>query len=220
MYGAKLWGVLCTLPLLLTACTVTTPDDSVWEDVSNFSWPTEIGTVMKYRKIVGDTIKTEVVVIEQGKAGPGQDQLADYLMLKDTTLVTPPRVYFRANRDTLRAIKDDIGMDMELVAPLEKGHTWYTESTTLGVTWKAEIIDRYAYRKIEGTVYPNVIAVKYRRYDANGTPDSEEWIRFFAEDVGEILSIRNLYPVSSSPAQILPQQMERRELIGITGTLD
>ena len=207
--------VLCSATLALSSCGVNSPDEAVWKDVSNFSWPTEIGTVMKYRTIETDTVEKEVAV-EPGIPTLSEPYLADYYALGDTTHASPPMVYFRSTRDTLIARNDNLGAEIELLAPLEEGHKWYA---TTDSAWHAEIIERYAYRKIDGTTYKNFIAVKYRKHN-DGIPESEEWIRFFAQDVGEILTIRNVYPSTNSSAQILPHQVERRELIRINGNRD
>ena len=205
--AGKLGTALCCT-LLLASCNVTNPDGTVWDNVANFSWPTELGTSMKYRV---DTAQEELTV---ELADPTISYLAGMYVLQnnDLNVALAVQVHYRPSHDTLIVAQDKLlAADIALLAPLEKGHSWVASYDS---TWQAEIIERFAYRKVDGKIYENVIAVKYVKYE-NGNPGNTEWIRFFAEGVGEILTIRNSYPDSNAPTQTLPRQEVWRELIEI-----
>lgn len=206
---------LCGGGLLLSSCSVTEPDDTVWEDVRTFSWPTETGVSMKYRTF-GDTVIDNITI---AKADASTEPSANHYgqemyVLGNADASRFDQVYFLPTRDSLIVKQEDFGGEIALLAPLEKGHRWYSSADS---AWEAEIIERFAYRKVEGTVYENVIAVKYRRKERlGGIYDDFEWIRFYAEGIGEVLTIRNKYPDSSSPSETLPRQDAVRVLIETT----
>jgi hypothetical protein len=206
--------MMCGGGLFLSSCSVTEPNDTVWEDVRTFSWPTESGVSMKYRTQIGDsTISEEEITIDQASPLSG---IADHYGERMYVLNNPDesffsQVHFLPTHDSLIVKQEEFGGEIALLAPLDKGHRWYSSRDS---AWEAEIIERFAYRKVEGTVYQNVIAVKYRRKEPlGGIYDDEEWIRFYAEGIGEILTIRNVYPQSSSPSQALPRQEEMKVLV-------
>lgn len=213
--------------LLLASCGVTEPDATPWKNVADFSWPTTKGVTMKYQTIQADTVsdESEVTVdidISQGPASFYNGQQM-YVMrsLTDTVKPITAQMHYLPLQDTLVVSQDnDIGAAYALVAPLEKGRRWVASYTNSGDTaLVAEVIELFSYRKIEGTVYENVVAVKYSRLKrlSNIYPNAE-WIRFYAQGVGEIMTVRNVYPQESTLADPLPQQEQRRVLVETTAT--
>jgi hypothetical protein len=217
--------MLCGGALLLSSCSVTEPSDTVWEDVRTFSWPTDAGVSMKYRTMAHtesgeDTTISEIeVTIAQADASStiGDHYGQRMYVLNNPDGLSFKQVHFLPTHDSLIVKQEDFGGEIALLAPLDKGHRWYSSRDS---AWEAEIIERFAYRKVEGTVYQNVIAVKYRRKEPlGGIYNNEEWIRFYAEGIGEILTIRNVYPESNSPSQTLPRQEEMKVLVETTAVL-
>ena len=204
-------GILCC-GLILSSCNVTGPDSAIWEDVSTFSWPTETGVTMKYRSI--DTATSEEqVTVEIADPPPFKEHLNGMYMLKsdDPDLKYDRYVHFLPMQDRLLVEQDKIGTGIALLAPLEKGHRWYT-SENENSKFEAEIIERFAYRKVDGKVYQNVVAVRYRKNLDGQSPD-EEYIRFYAQGVGEILTVENVYYNTNATSEPLPEVKARRELI-------
>lgn len=218
--AVKLGALLCCTTLLLTSCGVTSPDETIWEDVSNFSWPTEVGTLMKYRSVSELGSFTQEIIIDTNSSPTSNELVGTYILNYDPDKVNG-QVYYRPSKDTLIVLREEeLSAEIALLAPLVKGHEWYSYNSTDedNNIWRAEIIERYAFRKVQGTTYENVIAVKYRKY-TNGLdapPEKDEWIRFYAEGVGEIMTVKNTYPSSNAPSEVLPQQTSKRELIEIT----
>ncbi|MCB0713199.1 MAG: hypothetical protein KDD67_12785 [Ignavibacteriae bacterium] len=218
--AAKLGALLCCTALLITSCGVTSPDETVWGDVSKFSWPTQVGTLMKYRNVSDTGSFTQEIVIDTNLSSNSSDLLGTYVLNNGPDALFG-KVSYQPSKDTLY-VYGEVGLSAEiaLLAPLVKGHEWYSynSSDQDNNIWHAEIIERYAFRKVQGTTYENVIAVKYRKYEngLNAPPETSEWIRFYAEGVGEIMTVENTYPNSNAPSEVLPQQASKRELIEIT----
>ncbi len=214
----RLYSTIIALALVAAGCGVTEPDRDAWQDVRSFSWPTTIGTSMKYqthlRTVQGnDTVIESRVTVEQ--ADPSLSISDHYgspmYVLNDTSKVVWRFVHYLPTEDSLIVKQESFGGEVALLAPIEEGHRWYSSRDS---TWEAEIVNLYAWRKVEGILYENVVAVRYRRTDPlGGTYDNEEWIRFYGEGVGEIMTIRNVYPESSTGAPTAPRQEERRVLV-------
>ena len=209
---SNLGAILCC-GIILSSCNVTGPDADVWEDVSTFSWPTQTGVSMKYRSTGYDPIKetdfteTEVVTVDISELD-GQEMF----VLSDPDKLTFQEVYYLPSKDRLIVKQEEFGEGIALLAPLEKGHKWYTSQDS---SWQAEIIERFAYRKVDGKIYQNVVAVRYRM-KSNSLIYEPEYIRFYAQGVGDILTIRNVYLSTNVTSQPLPQEEARTELIETT----
>ena len=132
-------------------------------------------------------------------------------MLNDSSESIWNRVRYLPTKDTLVVASERFGGEYALITPIEKGRSWVSGYIGDEPAWKATILERFAYRKIEGTVYENVVAVKYQRVD--GVQENEEWIRFYAEGVGAVLTIKNVYPISSFSEETIPQQKQRVVLL-------
>ncbi len=203
--------------LLLASCGVTEPDASPWQNVEDFSWPKQAGITMKYRTIQADTVTGESeVTVDLGSAVDATRMYNGRQMyvLSDPLKTPTSQVHYLPTHDTLIVKQDVIGATFALVSPLEKGHKWVAAYGPQGDTaLVAEVIELFSYRKVEGRVYQNVVVVKYNRIRRlSSIYPNEEWIRFYAQGVGEIMTIRNIYP-ESTLSNPLPQQEQRRVLI-------
>lgn len=209
-------GLLGSL-LLLASCGVTEPSNEGWQDVSEFSWPTEIGTTMTFRKSETQSGSISDIYLDIEAATPDPTNVTPYgrldLVLVDTSLGDVSMVHFLSTSDLLVVRKEKFGGDPALLlkSPLEKGHRWYSSSDSL---WEAEVVDVYSLRKIEGTLYEDVVAVRYRRTDVV----EQEYIRFYAKGIGEVMTIENSFIRSTSStdtsrADLIPQLEEKRVLI-------
>jgi hypothetical protein len=196
------------------------PEQTQWNDVSAFAWPRELGTTMRY-KVTSSAygIDTTIAEIRAGKDEyHGQPMYRIHTRTDSIESSVNAELHFFANRDTLyttRALVYEGGLKATyaLIAPLEPGHTWiaaYADGTD-SATVRATILERYTYWKSrEGKIYQNVIAVRYEALDqANKT----EWIRFYAENTGVILTVRNVYPTSTSPFDNPPEEVDRMTLM-------
>ncbi len=204
---------LC-LATAIGSCGVTGPDESPWQDVAAFSWPTTTGTMMRYRveektPSGGDSIyyREETIARSERQTRPryrGQEML---MLRTESDLST----YFLPLKDTLVTKLDRTGSDFALVAPLEKGRTWisgYVRDTVPSM--KAEVIERFSELKLEGNVYTNVIVVKYSSLNKK---DRDYWIRFFAKDVGAILTLKHTLPGPGGIIEPEPQETQRTVLV-------
>lgn len=222
----KALGLLLGL-VLLGSCGVNDPDVSPWQNVADFSWPTQKGVTMKYRTIQADTVSEESQLIVDLADVKNTSMLYNgqqmHIMRKlyDTTQTQTNQMHYLPLHDTLVVKQDnDLGSAYALVSPIEKGRQWVASYTNSGDTaLVAEIIELFSYRKVEGRVYQNVVAVKYRRLKRlSSIYPNAEWIRFYAQGVGEIMTVQNVYPESSTLTDPLPQQEQRRVLIETTAT--
>ena len=193
-------GLLGSL-LLLASCGVTEPSNEGWQDVSEFSWPTEVGTTMTFRKSSvtenRDTVTDifDIVIAEPTEHFETPFGTLEYV-LEDETKTGISMIHFLPTRDVLVARRGPFGGEIAILlkAPLEQGHRWYTSSDS---TWEAEVVNLYTVRKIEGTLYEDVVAVRYRSTDPN--LDSRlEYIRFYARGVGEVMTITSSFGQTSS----------------------
>ena len=213
-----LWSLLATA-LLFQACGVTEPQSDVWEDVGSFSWPTESGTLMKFQLTKAEvdgklTTLDEFVTVEM-TTEEDEDAVIDnrqMFALIDDKKFALNHVRFLPTADTLYVKRDIFGSGLALVAPIEKGHRWLTSE--IG-NYEAEIVELFSWRKIEGKVYENVVAVRYRKLDpeTDNPQNKDEYIRFYAKGVGEVMTIKISYPSADAPVQTIPAQDERRVLL-------
>jgi hypothetical protein len=207
----------------LGGCVIDPPEDNRWDDVSAFSWPTEIGTTMRYKvNTVKDARKVVDTTIAEIK--PGRDLLNGRAMYRIHTTTgnnessSPNDLHFLATRDTLyttRSLGYENGLKATyaLVSPLEPGHTWiaaYADNSD-SATVRATLVELYSYWKLEGKSYENVVAVRYEAL--NPTGPRVEWIRFYAAGVGPILTVKNVYPESDSPFDNPPSELDRATLM-------
>lgn len=220
--------------LLLGSCGVTGPDDSPWQNVGDFSWPTQKGTMMKFRTTEDATVFDSDVEVDVSDDDPSNPELAFhngqrmYMLrltkerdvVKDSIITRPDPnpLRFLPLEDTLIVKNDQAGIAYALVSPLVKGHRWVASYDNglsgKDTTMMAEIIELFSFRKVEGKMYENVVAVKYWRLKPPPLVNvKEEWIRFYAQGVGEITTIRSIYPSESGVPDPLPLQQERKVLL-------
>jgi hypothetical protein len=191
------------------ACSVTGPDETPWQDVAAYSWPTAEGTFMRYRVEVNSQIvnsaskdSTSAMTIEQADATFHGESM---YRLNNTDRVFSQRVLFLPTRDTLfvgngDAGREEFGGTYHLVAPLQRGHTWvsgYKDDAETIPKWKATILERLSHLQLEGIEgapkqYRNVVVVKYELLDTAAPDYGSYWIRYYAEGQGPIQTIKNI----------------------------
>lgn len=202
--------VAMALPCLLAfaACGVTEPDESPFQNVADYSWPTTTGTQMLYRvdKKMPDTTYTSSVTTEESDylyQGQKMFRLHDDRSIK-------LRVLYLPLKDTLVTRNEEFGGNFLLVAPLEKGHTWisgYSDDANTQPSWRATVIERFSYLKLsdsllpEGRQFRNVVVVKYEPLAKQ--EQGKYWIRFYAQGQGPIQTIQHFAPpIDSSSIDI------------------
>lgn len=192
--------------LLVAGCGVSEPSDDPWRDVARFSWPQDTTALMRYKK---EQFKYGRLQTEQ--FSDAQPRLSEetyngtrmFVLQTDESAQSWTR--YVATHDTLITRRDRFPGDIALAAPLVKGRSWICGSDT--TPWRATVLERYAFRKVDGIVYQNVIEVEYR--PDNAAP-SISWVRFYAEGVGPVQTIKNVY---DNPGQTLPEVEQRTVLI-------
>jgi hypothetical protein len=219
---------LATLAVAALAAGCVTPvEEAQWDDVGAFSWPTELGTTMRY-KVASQSLDNggsgNDSTIAEIRAGNEQLNGAAMYRIRTTFKGEQSKHYselhFLPTRDTLYTTKgliyeSGLQATYALVSPLEPGHTWIAAyaTGTDSATVRATIVERYSYWKLEGKAYENVVAV---RYETIGPSKTEEWIRFYAKDIGPILTIKNVYPLSNGSFNNPPSERDRATLVETT----
>jgi len=213
-------GKLLLLPvagIVLAACGVTEPDEAAWQSAASYSWPVGAGKrELSFRnELSGDhglvPVDTSVFVMEA--EAMTEQMFAGQLMYKLDQQHRSRNFYFLPMQDTL-IIFDQLPATVALTTPLEKGHEWICEFADSIPSWKATIVERYSYRNVQGTIYRNVIEVKYEPLTPSEIDEGHSWVRFFAKGVGPVQTIKLLNTFSSDPS--LPDKsvpVERMTLI-------
>jgi hypothetical protein len=222
--GASLL-LLATVSLTIGACDVTGPDTTPWENTSSFSWPIGLGKrIVRYEKTDMDSglvVTVDTVYFDMSEQTTNEKVFAGQPMYMLDQRQGSSKHFFLPLKDTL-VIFDQTPATLALVAPLEKGSSWNCAFDADNTpTWKATIVERYAYRNVEGKVYRNVIEVKYEPMVARYINAGLSWVRFFAEGVGPVQTIQLFNTLPSSPGTPAKQEtIERRVLIDNTQATD
>jgi len=203
--------------LLLGACGVSEPDNAQWQHPSAYIWPAEIGAKLQYRVektpnglrlgADPDTVFTNDMTVEQS------DSLYNGVPMYELRESRGGWRFWRhylAVGDTVIARNEAFPADFLLIGPLEPGHTWVCGYQLDTIPWQATVIDRYAWKKVEGRVYKNVIEVEYKPVVS---PIQESWTRLYAEGIGPIQTVKNYSPLPDAASQPLLPQVERSVLI-------
>lgn len=199
-----LFGVAALL--LIAGCGVSEPSGDPWRDVARFSWPQDTTALMRYKK---EQFKFGRLQTEE--FSDAQPRLSEevyggrtmFILQTDESAQSWTR--YVATHDTLVTRRDRFPGDIALAAPLVKGQSWICGADT--APWRATVLERYSYRKVDGVVYQNVVEVEYR--PDNSTP-TISWVRFYAEGIGPVQTIKNVY---DNPAQTLPEVEQRTVLV-------
>ncbi|MBC8144905.1 MAG: hypothetical protein H7X80_04915 [bacterium] len=211
------------LVVLIAGC-VTEPPEEPWQDVSSFAWPTDLGTTMRY-KLVSKTFEDDTAATAVIRPGAKEPDGHPWHRISQTSTVSPLegapdlQFHFRATRDTLFTengyrLEHGLKATYALVAPLERGSSWIaSHDRSKNDSVRATIIERYSYWKLEGVGYENVLAVKYEYLNQ---PRRQEWIRFYAQGVGVVLTIMNVYPEVVNGTFAPPEEYDRARLIETT----
>lgn len=209
---------LCLAFVGLASCgNPAGPDQSQWQDVSAFSWPTAISAKLRYRA----DLYNQDGSLNRSEYHDVRTEVSDVLYggvpmytLHDSLVTFRNRVRFLPLADTLITRSETFGADYALVAPLEKNHTWVSSYDKTGTKpeWQATIVERFSELSLEGRVFKNVLVVKYQP-----APDQLStkgvWIRYYAQGVGPIQTIKKLLPqVGADLADLKP--IQRTVLVG------
>ena len=206
--------------MCMSAC-VTDPPEEPWQDVGAFAWPTELGTTMRY-KVASIRFGTDTAtsVVMTGKLEhDGRSMYRFNTSTRDVEKAPQLQLHYLPTRDTLffentLTYENELKTTYALVAPLDRGATWIAtyegRDTAMKPTIRATVIERYNYWKLEGKGYENVVAVRYELIESDVRT---EWIRFYAQGVGVILTIKNVYPASNYPTQAPPDEIDRYTLM-------
>lgn len=204
--------------LAVGGCNVTQPDEGPWRDASAYSWP--INRAFLYRT---DTLATGGYAYNMmtAKITTADNALrwdgSRYFQLRDTAGSRAPRLFLPL-KDTLLTLNTGIPSELGLVTPLEKGHSWTCGTSIEGVPWKATILERYSFRKIEGIVYKNVIEVEYKP-EVVTNDDIVVVTRFYAEGQGVVQTLESVIQRQDNPDNPLPTvQTVHRQRTVLVGT--
>ena len=193
--------------LFVNSCGITSPSEEQWQDVSSFSWPTKVGTLMRYR--------TEADV--NGSKGVSNEDFSIQISNKDSY---KGRYFFQMkekggssgnnfgfihlNKDTLITMNVPYAK-YALVGPLDKDKTWISDYKddieTIPLT-RATVIEKLSELQLEGVNYHDIVVVKYELIDINSLDEGDiisSYIRSYAKGVGAIQTIENSVPRRKSP---------------------
>jgi len=216
-------GALLASGLILAGCSATGPDDSAWQNVADYSWPTATGTLLRYR------VETKIDTVFTTATTEGSDSLYhghSMYRLDDPSTSSRIQLLYLPLKDTLVVRFEEFGGKYLLVGPLEKGHTWisgYSDDADTTPSWQATVIDRYSHLQLEGKLYDNVVVVQYKPLAASR--QGEYWIRFYAQGEGPIQTIQH-FPLapdslrSGPPASIEELTTKRTVLVETTSAQD
>jgi hypothetical protein len=189
-----------TAGVILSACGVTGPDETPWQQVSAYSWPTATGTFLRYR--VEESQPTRNDSITQATIESSSESFHNQQMytLHDSRPLSY-RVMYGATNDTLFVQNEEFGGTYHLVAPLERGHTWisgYSDDAETVPRWRATILERLSYLQLEGKRYQNVVVVRYDYLDTAAPDYGTFWLRYYAQGQGPIQTVKH-QPISANP---------------------
>lgn len=204
--------------LVLAGCGVSEPDDQQWKQPSAYIWPAEIGTKLQYRvektpnglrigADPNDTVFTNDMTVERSDSSYNGVPMYE---LRESRGGWRFWRHYLAVGDTVIARNEAFPADLLLVGPLEQGRTWVCGYQVDTIPWQATVIDRYAWKKVEGRVYKNVIEVEYKPVVS---PIQESWTRLYAEGIGPIQTVKNYSPLRDTTAEPALPQVERSVLI-------
>ena len=176
----------------LGGCGVSEPSDEPWREVARFSWPQDTTAVLEYqiRNIEYGQVTSEKFIKLRAHASADTYNGAPMYELEQSDRGPALWMRYATSSDTLVTRNGSFPADAALAAPLIKGHSWICGSNGL-TPWRATIVERYAWRKIDGRVYQNVIEVEYR---PDRPPVQEWWVRLYAEGLGPIQTVKNYNP--------------------------
>lgn len=211
-YPLSALALLCAAAL--GGCDVTQPSEATWSDVRAYSWP--VHKVLTYRVDDLQSGEKKQIEIKTSLATTADSTTTHwngdrfYELKEDRSHA--PRLFLPL-RDTLFTRHSEFPSDLALVAPLVKDHSWICGYSIDGTPWKATIMERYSYRKIDGTVYENVIEVEYRPQSASSDGEMPIFTRFYAEGKGVVQTIESRVDRPWGNQSPIPKQIEQRVLI-------
>jgi hypothetical protein len=194
--------------VVLGACSVTGPDETPWQNVAAYAWPTTAQTFLRYRveetypELKESVDSVRVVQWDENLQGTKtyhpHDSSAKMYQLQNTGRIVSQRVLFLPTTDVLYvgngdAGREEFGGTYHLVAPLQRGHTWisgYKDDAETIPKWRATIIERLRSMELEGQQYKNVLVARYELVDSTAPDYGSYWVRYYAEGEGPIQTIK------------------------------
>ncbi|HVZ40849.1 MAG TPA: hypothetical protein VHI13_16335 [Candidatus Kapabacteria bacterium] len=206
--GLALAAALGAAALGAASCGTTGPDESMWQNVASYSWPTTVADTFVYVReqnlqSAPDTLTVRAVVLDSS--------INSMSVLRQGNTSTL-RLY-RPTPDTLFTASGIVPVRYALVAPLTTGQSWGCAfDDSMHATWQATITERNLYQNIGGTVYSNVIVVEYtptKEEDRIGPTKTWSWTCFYARGFGPVRMIRQTAtkPDATSPAYPRPEEI-------------
>ncbi|MBS1912019.1 MAG: hypothetical protein JST22_08545 [Bacteroidetes bacterium] len=191
------YRTLCGLALLAAlgaaSCGTTGPDESMWQNVASFSWPTSVADTLVYMReenlnSAPDTLTVRAVVLDSTIMA-GSYSMSVLRQGNTSTL----RLY-RPTPDTLFTASGIVPVRYALTTPVDTGRTWDCAfDDSMQATWQARITERNLYQNIGGTVYSNVIVVEYapkKEEDRIGPTKTWSWTCWYAQGYGPVRMVR------------------------------
>lgn len=178
--------------LLIAGCGVSEPSAEPWRDVARFSWPRDTTAVLEYqiKNIEYGQVTSEKFIKLRARASSERYNGLSMYELEQSDRGPALWMRYATSADTLVTRNGSFPADIALTTPLVKGHSWVCGYNG-NISWRATIIERYAWRKVDGKVYQNVVEVEYR-------PEQEQvqewWVRLYAEGLGPIQTVKNFNP--------------------------
>jgi hypothetical protein len=156
-------------------CSITGPDETPWQSVSNFAWPINSDTVHYFHEEYDTDSKDTLTYVMDVE--------------KDSGTLFEGRPMYRLD---LRQRANDIRfLPLEDTLVIKEGNSWDCAfDADNNPTWRATILERFSYRNVKGTIYKNVIEVEYKQIAPTVADASYSWVRFFAEGVGVVQTIK------------------------------
>ncbi len=196
--------LLIAIATFATGCGVTEPSQESWSSVASFAWPADTTAQMRYRVDhfpYGKAVPSDFSEVSARRSTETYNGVPMYELRNEAS---GSRFWLRylVVHDTLITRNEKFPADYALVAPLEKGRSWICGHTLDTIAWRATVVERYSYRKVEGRVYKNVIEVEYR---PEVSPIRESWVRYYAEGIGPVQTIKNFdADPNASESSLLP----------------
>lgn len=211
-YHARVHAVialaLLAAAIAMASCGTVGPDESKWQDVSQFTTNAQVGDTVRfvYRKFSRDTVYApdtlSMVTVDSmvSSAIPYADGSFSSGIVRR---LTPPEnktgFTYLVNGDTLVMYSSKLPIWDAIVAPMQQGRSWncafINDSTP---NWSATITNRYGSRNVGGVTYDNVLEIEYRPIEIPNVPPPSDnpysWVCFFAQHVG-LVEVRH-YTIS------------------------
>jgi hypothetical protein len=201
--------------ITFSACGVVGPDETPWRSPASFAWPVSLEKrTIRYVHEDLDLNSTDTLTYVMDAEKDQTELFNGQPMYRLDRVNKTNDIHFLPLQDTL-VVSGDGASPVALVAPIEKGHSWISAYKADSIPlWRATIVERYSYRNVQGTIYQNVIEVKYEPLTQSDIASGISWVRFFAEGKGIVQTIKVLNsPSTDSSLPDKSEPVERTVLI-------